>query len=103
MLEGMSPDGLSGLDRGLDVRRGRTGVSGRCKMCAVVGEHRVNPVRYDRDQVAEEVGRRAALDLFMYFDKGEFGGAIDRDEQVELALCRPNFGDVDMEVGDRID
>jgi hypothetical protein len=56
MLEGMSPDGLSGFDRGFDVRRGRTGVAGRCEMLAVVGQHRVN----DRNQAAEEIGRWAA-------------------------------------------
>jgi hypothetical protein len=39
---------------------------------------------------AEEVGRRAARDLFMHFDKDELGGAVDRDQQVELVLCRPN-------------
>jgi len=28
----------------------------------------------------------------MHFDKGELGGCVDRDEQVELALRGSNFG-----------
>jgi hypothetical protein len=87
MLEGMSPDGFSGFDRGSDVRRGRTGVAERCEMLAVVGQHRVN----DRNQAAEEIGRCAAHDLFMHFDKSELGRAVDRDKQVELALYRPTI------------
>lgn len=59
-------------------------------------------MRYGRNQVAEEVGRCAARNLFMRFDKGELGSAVDRDEQVELALCRPDFGDFEMEEANRI-
>jgi hypothetical protein len=36
------------------------------------------------------------------FDKGELGGAVDGDEQIEPALCGSHFGDVDVEVADRI-
>ena len=76
MLEGVGPDGLTGFDRGFDVRRGRTGIAWRCKMRAVVGERLVDLVRHDRNQPAQEVGRRTARDLFMHFDKDEFGGAV---------------------------
>ena len=38
----------------------------------------------------------------MQFDEGEFRGSVDRDEQVELALCRSNLSDVDMEIADRV-
>ena len=34
--------------------------------------------------------------------KANFDVAVDGDEQVELALLRPNLGDVDMKVADRI-
>lgn len=85
MLECVSPDGRSGFDRGFDVRRGRTGVAGRCKIRALSVSCTARP-----QPGAEEVGRRAARDLFMHFDKDELGGAVDRDQQVELVLCRPN-------------
>jgi len=35
-------------------------------------------------------------------DEGELGGAVDRDEQVELALLGADLGDVDMEVADGV-
>jgi hypothetical protein len=55
------------------------------------------------DQAAEKVCRRAAGYLLVKFDKGEFGRAVDRHEQVEPALRRAGFRDVDMEIADRID
>ena len=38
----------------------------------------------------------------MQLDEGELGGAVDGDEQVELAFGGSHLGDVDMEVADRI-
>jgi hypothetical protein len=52
--------------------------------------------------VSEEVGCRAAGDLLVQFDEGELGCAVDRHEEVELALLSSDFGDVDMEIADRI-
>jgi hypothetical protein len=34
--------------------------------------------------------------------KGELGGAVDGNEEVELALLGPHLGDVDVEVADRV-
>ena len=38
----------------------------------------------------------------MDLDEGELGVAVDGHQQVELALFRADFGDVDVEVADRI-
>ena len=38
----------------------------------------------------------------MQLDKGELGRAVDRDQQVELALLGPDLGDVDVEEADRV-
>lgn len=38
----------------------------------------------------------------MQFNESEFRCAIDGDEHVELALFGANFGNVDMEIADRI-
>jgi hypothetical protein len=38
----------------------------------------------------------------MQFHEGELRGSVDGNEEVELALLRPDLGDVDMEVADRI-
>lgn len=71
-------------------------------MGVVVGQHRVDLVRNRGNEMPEEVGSRPAGHLFVQFDKGELGRAIDGDQQVELALLGPNFGDVDGEEADRV-
>ena len=38
----------------------------------------------------------------MQFDKGELRRTVDGDEEVELTLFCPDFGDVDMEEADRV-
>src|SRR6266576_965868 len=38
----------------------------------------------------------------MQGDEGEFRGSVNRDGQVELALCCSNLSDVDMEIADRV-
>jgi hypothetical protein len=38
----------------------------------------------------------------MQFDEGELGGAVDRDEEMELACGGLDFGNVDVEVADRV-
>jgi hypothetical protein len=40
--------------------------------------------------------------FFVQFDKGELGGAVDRHQQVELALRGAHFGDVDVKLADRV-
>ena len=82
----MRPDEFPGLDRGSDLRCGGCGVARRGEMRAVVGEHRVDLVGECRDEMAEKVGRGPSRDLLVKFDEGELGYAVDRHEQVELAL-----------------
>lgn len=53
-------------------------------------------------QRVEEVGCNPLCGLFMHLNEGELRGAVDGDQQVELALFRANFGDIDMEVADGI-
>jgi hypothetical protein len=36
------------------------------------------------------------------FDESEFGGPIDRDDEMELALSGSDLGDVNMEIADRV-
>ena len=46
---------------------------------------------------------RRARGLLMQLDEGELRSPVDGDEQIELTLCGPDLGDVDVEVADRID
>ena len=54
------------------------------------------------DQAAQEVACGAARHLLVHFDEGELRRSVDGDDEVELALRRSNFGDVDMKIADRI-
>jgi hypothetical protein len=38
----------------------------------------------------------------MQLHEGELGCAVDRDQQVELALLGSDFRDIDVEVADRV-
>jgi hypothetical protein len=64
----------------------------------IIGEHNVDPVGHGGDQVAQKrccghfPGFRVQLDV------GEFGGAIDGDEEIQLAFSRLNFSNINVEV-----
>jgi len=62
----------------------------------------VHLVGHGGDEAAQEVGGSAARDLFVRFDEGELGGAVDRDEQIELALLGAALGEIDVEVADGV-
>src|SRR5215212_5672767 len=68
---------------------------------AIVGENRMHPVRHSRDQVSEEVAGNAASDPLMQLNKGKLGRAVDRNQQIELALLGSDFRDIGVEVADR--
>ena len=82
---------------------GPVGVARReAELDAVVGEHRVDAVRHGLDQGDEEGRRGDAGGALDQLDKGELAGAIDGDEQVELAFRGLRLGDVDVEEADRV-
>jgi hypothetical protein len=69
---------------------------------SVVGEDGVDPMGDCLDETAQEVRGRTARHLFVQFDECEFGGPVDRDDEMELAFSSSNLGDVDMEIADRV-
>src|SRR5579864_6102487 len=69
---------------------------------AVVGQHGVNPIRHPRDQVSQEACSGRPIGLLMQGNEGELGGAVDRHEEVELALLGTNLSNVDVEIADRV-
>ena len=71
-------------------------------MGSVVSEDGADLVGDGGDQAAQEVPRGLARHLLMQLDKGELGGAVDRHQQVELALRGAHFGDVDVKLADRV-
>src|SRR5665213_613054 len=72
------------------------------KLNAVIGEDGMQPVRDGFDQVFQERDGGGSVSLTMQLHKGELRRAIDRHEEIELALFGTYLGDVDMEVADRV-
>ena len=62
----------------------------------------MHPVGNGLDEATEELTRDARGRLLVQLDEGELGCAVDSDEQVKLAGLRPDLGDVDVEVADRV-
>ena len=102
VFEGVRPDGLSGVQGGLDVGRSRARIAWRGEVGSVVGEDGMDLVRDGGDQAAQEVSGGAARHLLVQLDEGELRRSVDGDEEVELALRGSNLGDVDMKIADRI-
>ena len=69
---------------------------------AVVGEHRVDEVGHGVDQGVEEGCCRLGVGAFDELHEGELRGPVDGNEEVELAFGGSHFGDVDVEVADRV-
>ena len=101
-FEGMGAEDLAAVHGLADEWCGRGDVAGRGAVLAVVGEHGVHAARQGLLQGAQEVGGDARGGALVQLGKGERRGAVDGDEEVELALLGPDLGDVDVEVADRI-
>lgn len=87
-----------------DVARRRTvGVAWReAELDAVVGQIRVDPVRYSCDQGDQEGRGCHPVRAVHQLHEGELARAIDCYEQVELALGGLNLGADDVEETDRV-
>ena len=69
---------------------------------AVVGQNCVDFVGNGLEQGDEERTGRFPASLPDQLSDGELAGAVDGDEQVELAFGGLHLGDVDMEEADRV-
>ena len=98
VFEGVRAGQLTILDSQPYVRSGRADVSGRGEVGAVIGQHDVRAIWHSLDEGLEEFGGGAPADALVQFDEGELGCPVDADQQIELALLRVDFGDVDVEV-----
>ena len=62
----------------------------------------MEPVRHGRDQVAQERGCDHFPGLLMQFHENELGGAVDSDEEIQLAFGRLNLSNINVEVAERV-
>ncbi len=102
IFEGVRGKHLATIHRAANVWGRRADVSRRGEMRAVVGQDGMDPVGDGSDEGAKEIPPDPPGGFLMQFDKGELGGQVDGDQQVELALRGVDLGDVDVEVAERI-
>ena len=69
---------------------------------AVIRQHGVDGVGHRGNEGVQEIGGDAAGSPGVQLGEGELGGAVDGNEEVELAFLGPHLGDVDVEVADRV-
>ena len=69
---------------------------------AVVGQDRVDPLRYRFLQVFQDFPSRPPVSFVDRLSGGELAGAVDADEQVELAFGSLNLGDIHVEEANRV-
>lgn len=102
VLEGMSPEALTIGHGLLDLGDGVAPAT-RCReMDAVVSENGMDLARHRLDEMQKEVGRDSGRRLLMQLDVGELRRSIDGNEEMQLALFGAHFGNVDVEVADRV-
>ena len=68
----------------------------------VVGQNDVEPVRHDRDQVTQEGCGGHLPGLLVQFHESELGGAVNSNEEIQLALSRLNLSNINVEVSERV-
>ena len=102
VFESVSSEGLLARDHLADLGWGPGFALGIGEVDAVVGQHRMDLVGYRLDEGAQEVGCGARGCFDVQRSEGELAGAVDGDEEVELAFGGLHFGDVDMEEADGI-
>jgi len=101
-LEGGSPEWLAALKHAFDIGNRPTLALGISEVGPVVGEHGMDLIGDRFDEVQQEVGRDPPCGLLVQLGEGELRGPIDGDEEIEPALRGAYFGDVDVEVADRV-
>ena len=73
-----------------------------CELDAVVRKNGVDFVGYGIKEMFEEFPRCFAVGFLNELRNRELAGSVNGDKEIELAFFGPNFGDIDMEIADRI-
>ena len=102
IFERVCPDRLAAVEREPDIVCRRAGVSWRGEVGTVVGQDDMDAIRHGLDQRPQEVSGDAARRLLVQFDEGKLCGAIDGNQEVELALFGSDLGDIHVEVAERV-
>ena len=90
------------LAHGVDLFSRPAITGGIREMGPIVSQHCMDFVRYGRRQGAEKVTGDPSRCLPNQLGKREFGCSVNGYEEIEPTLCGLYFGDIDMEITDRI-
>ena len=85
-----------------DVMEGISVTSSIGELNAIVGEHRIDGVGQRRDQIAQKLRCYHLRGSGMKLGKSKLGRSVNSYKEIELPLDGLHFGDVDMEIADRI-
>jgi hypothetical protein len=69
---------------------------------AVIGQDGMNDIRNGLLEIAQELGCLHFSGLWMQLDKGELAGLVNGHKQIESAFGGLYFGDLDVEIADRV-
>ncbi len=85
------------------ARPGGVAVAGLLgELDAIIGQNRMDPVGYGFEQVFEELPCCSPVSLVDQLGDRELAGAVDRDEQIELAFGSLHLGNIHVEEADRV-
>lgn len=101
-FEGMGSEEFAALQSQFDVRSCGASIAGCREMGSIVGQYCVDLVWNGCDELTEEIGRDLSCRLLDELYKSELGGAINRNEKIELPLLGSHLGEVDMKVANGI-
>lgn len=72
------------------------------KLDAVIGQDGVDSVGHSGNEMTQEIDSDRPCCPLVQLRKGELGGAVDRDKQVQLAFFGAYLGYIDMKVADGV-
>ena len=102
VFEGMAPEEFAFSDHLLDVSRRPALTFGVSELNAIVCEDRVNLVGNGLNKVQQELFGDGSCCPVVEFHIDKLAGPVDGNKEMKLAFCRSHFGNVDMEIANRI-
>jgi hypothetical protein len=95
-------DAVLGANAVKQVRQGPGLVAHVAKLDAVVGEHRVHPVRQFGQDAAQKLSGCQFGSLWLQLGKGHFAGAVNGYNHILAAFFGLHFGKIDVQIPNRI-
>ena len=72
------------------------------KLNAVVRQYDMNGIGNGGNEITQKLRGQHFTCLYMNFDIDKLAGSINGDKEIELALSRLHFGNINMEITNRV-